>query len=142
MYSGSSYTIAKDVNSPKRINSVLELLYFNINLSLRIKKPFTNRDTEEFNIEEYRAVAEGTKIFRQAIKTKDIKPRELPVKNEDTNRKIMVYTFPQIEGISNEVQSIILRDPEKVEDLIDAYSEMVSIDKVIKEPALIDINNL
>lgn len=141
MYSGTAYTVAKEVDTPKRINSVLELLSFNINLSLRTGKHFANKNTSEFSLDEYRAVSKGTKVFKNAIKYRDIQSQKINVYNWKTNRKIMVYSFPYVENISDEITSIILRNQDNLNLLRNTYSEMVAIEKIIKEPVLVDINN-
>ena len=141
MYDATSYTIAKEVTTPKRINSVLDLLVFNINLSIRTGKDFTNKNTSEFNLDEYKAVSKSIRTFKETIKSNNIDSKQVNVFNIKNNRKIMIYSFPYIKDISKEIMSIILRNRDNWKNLINTYAQMVSIDSVIKEPVLVDINN-
>ena len=140
LFSGSTYVISKDVNTLKRVGTILGAIDFNINLSIRKKVEFMNKDHESFNGEEYKAFVASSSIFRSAIKTGDISFKEVPVKKVSSNRKIMSYAFPVVNGISEEIQKNILRNRGNLHLLRDSFANMIAIEKKVKTPLLIDVN--
>ena len=140
LYSGSTYIVSKDVNSIKRVNTILNAIDFNINLSIRKKVEFMNKDHESFDGDEYKAFVAASSVFRNAIKTSDISFKEVPVKKVSSNRKIMSYAFPIVNGISEEVQKTILRNRGNLHLLRDSFANMIAINSKVKVPLLIDVN--
>ncbi len=140
LYLGTADTIAKEVNSSKRLNTILAFLDFGINVSIRKEINFINSKSEHFNKEEYSAYVEGSSNFRSAIKTSDISIVEMPVKNYSSNRKIMAYAVPEIKSISSEIQKTILQNSENKLVLTDKLAEMIAIESKFKVPLLVDIN--
>ena len=140
LYSGSTYVISKEVNTIKRVGTILGAVDFNINLSIRKNIDFMNKDDESFSGEEYKAFISASSAFRSAIKTDDISFKEVPVKKVSSNRKIMSYAFPIVNGISEEVQKTILRNRGNLHLLRDSFAKMIAIEKKVKTPLLIDVN--
>ena len=140
LFSGSTYIISKDVNSVKRVGTILGAIDFNVNLSIRKNVEFMNKDHESFNGEEYKAFVSASSVFRSSIKTDNISFKEVPVKKVSSNRKIMSYAFPVVNGISEEVQKTILRNRGNLHLLRDSFAKMIAIEKKVKSPLLIDVN--
>ena len=142
LFSGSGFVISKEIDTPKRMNIVLAAMDFNVNVSIRKDIDFMNRNDDAFDNEEYKAFVKASSTFRNALKTKDISVSEVVVKKTKIGRKIMSYAFPVINGISKEMQRTILRNNANANKLMDVFSKMVAIDKKMKVPLLIDVNQV
>ncbi len=140
LFDGTSYTVTKDVNTPKRLNTVLAFLDFGINVSIRKSTPFINVDSESFSKEEYDAFVEASSKFRMAIKTSEISVEEIPMKKYSSNRKILSYAAPRIKTISIKSQKTILRNSNNKTLLMDKFADLIAIKGKVKTPILVDVN--
>lgn len=141
LFSGSGYIALKDIDSNKELLKACRALDFFVILSIEEKRNFISNQDKSFDIENYKKYSAASKSFRAALRTGDLKTQLIPVKSRKTNKKVIEYAYPKINGLNDNMLRIMLTNRNNYIDLIDAHVKKIGIKTEAGSPILIDINS-
>lgn len=138
LFEGSAYIYADNGHVSANQTKSLQALEFFISISIDKKRNFISLANKEFNLDDYKLFSEGLRIFKNAIRERDIQIEKIPVRNYKNNRQITEFITPRIKGLNNHLITTILKNFNNRQELIDATATKVS-QMTSSDPVLVDV---
>ena len=137
--SGSATIYGRDINTILKLNKLMRTQEYFLSISSKNNIPFVSKDSEIFNLEEYRQFMEESSDFRSAVKSYQINPKICPVRRVSSDRKVIDFICPEVESISPSVSSLLFENIEYKRMLTNAAATKFATTMIIKKPFMIDV---
>ena len=138
-YKGSGYLILENVSTNSKMNQTLRALDFFIIISINNKIEFISNSSESYKADEFKKYAEGSKLFRKAVRSGDLSTVFHPVRNSKNRKTGIQYGTPLINGLNEHMLNQLLTNRNNKIEMINAHAKKVGVKKSLNEPLLLDV---
>lgn len=136
---GSAIVASNQIDSPKKLNWIIQVIDFLINVSIKKSKNFASYKND-LNKDDFTKFTDASKSFRLAVRAKDIKFKTIPVRYWKSRKKVATYITPFVDGINPVLTSQILNNKNNKEMITDSFASLIATDKLVGDGHMFDVN--
>ena len=140
LYKGTGYITIKNMNTTKDLSNAVRALDFLITVSIATNQPFFSNQKDGFDPDEYKVYTKASKLFLTNVKAGKVDTKYIPIRSYASNRKVMDYAYPTINGINDNMLTYLLTNHNNNIKLMNSHAHNVGVEKSIDSPVLIDVN--